>query len=328
MRRANASFQNFGGSGSETINHVFTATGIEIESKVPAAGVSEFIVVRNDLSDTSDQVIIGTSSIDAGFITFADVDGNVGISLGSDEKGGRIVLSDNTGVTGVVIGPTGVDSPLINDTIVSSNSTLGNTITNREITVNFSSAGTITLAANADEWQAGTFLIFQDISGNASANPVSIDPNNGATGLTLDGGTVAKELITSDYGTAKVVLVRSNTSSNSTEWYSETQQSQRGVDAGEVNTNTVLSFPQTSVSVNTSAAALVQITLPDASNYVGETVLIKKVTTDSNTLSIVPPSGQFLEGVNTAVNATASKQGYTIVSNGNTGWWIVGAYNI
>jgi hypothetical protein len=216
---------------------------------------------------------------------------------------------------------TGLRSAEYNDTTVSSNTTLANSVKNEFVSVNQSASVVVNLAALANTFKKGTWIGLQDVSGNASNWNISVDPNNASSGLTLDGGTGSKVLIAKDYGTAYVRLL--DDGSGALDWFSEAPSSEPlPTSAGEVNTNTTMVYPETFVAVNT-AASDVQITLPDAAKYTGKPVYVKKITGDANTITIVAAVGQTIDGAaNTSSNA--ANIGFVIVSDGGTGWWQVG----
>ncbi len=64
------------------------------------------------------------------------------------------------------------------------------------------------------------------------------------------------------------------------------------------------------------------MTMPLASGGAGQTIIVKKVSTDSQNLQVLPTGGNLLDGV-TVLTTNIPYQSYTFVSDGVSNWWLV-----
>ena len=64
------------------------------------------------------------------------------------------------------------------------------------------------------------------------------------------------------------------------------------------------------------------VTMPLASGGAGQTIIVKKVSTDSQNLQVLPTGGNLLDGV-TSLITNIPYQSYTFVSDGVSNWWLV-----
>jgi hypothetical protein len=75
------------------------------------------------------------------------------------------------------------------------------------------------------------------------------------------------------------------------------------------------------VFMNTSPAGHT-VVLPAAAGGVGQTIIVKKVSTDSQDLTVLPTGADLLDGV-TFMKTNIPYQSYTFVSDGVSNWWLV-----
>jgi len=301
-RRANASFYNFGGFGSDRIKHVFTKVGYVVESIAPQAGGQHtYIECRTDPEDEDVKVQIGEAGTD---------------------QGGYIALGDADGVTQVIVNTSGSAAPRQNLYTLTGNTTLNTYVKNMVVSMNTSANTTITLQADADDFKEGTWIGFQDISGCTAQYNITIDPNSANSGLNINGSASPVTLIRRDYGYGEVRIARKNQATKN--WF--TSGGNSDVDYEHVSagtTNTTMTYPDSGVTCNTSGGT-VAITLPDATLYEGRMIALKKTTGDANFVKIVAKSGQTIEG-SAFTQSNLSRRGYVIYSDGSDWWYVGGA---
>ena len=89
-----------------------------------------------------------------------------------------------------------------------------------------------------------------------------------------------------------------------------------------VTSSTALTVPEMEQLVRTSGSGIT-LTLPNiASNSIPAGVRYQVKVTDSNSITIAPNGGEFLEGVNASYATSGAKEALTVLCDG-TGWWFV-----
>jgi len=89
-----------------------------------------------------------------------------------------------------------------------------------------------------------------------------------------------------------------------------------------VTASTALTVPEMEQLVRTSGSGIT-LTLPNiASNSIPAGVRYQVKVTDSNSITIAPNGGEFLEGVNASYATSGAKEALTVLCDG-TGWWFV-----
>jgi hypothetical protein len=219
----------------------------------------------------------------------------------------------------------GSAAPVRNDTVLNSNTTLNTTQLNQVISIEPSADLKITLPPNTD-LRSGTWISFQDVSGNATANNIIVDPNNASSGFELNGGTGTAILVNTDYGIGTVRLVKD--SAGNTNWFTEqTGAISPGTGGGggfiTSNANITMSVGDIGVLSNNNSVNR-RVYLPDATLTEGQSITVLKRQGAGTKLSIYGKSGsgQTVEG-STYVNTGGTGTPHVIVISDGSNWWKV-----
>lgn len=236
-----------------------------------------------------------------------------------------IQVEDDAGAVVVGISDTGVSSPDPNILAVNTNTTISSSVINQMISCDPAATMKITLSG-ASNLATGTWIGFQDVSGNAGIYGVLVDPNTSNSGFTLNGSSSPTTVLLSNYGTSYIRLLKHN---GDKDWFLE--QGAGALSAfGTIvfaNTNTTMTYPNIAVFMNTNTGEK-HVYVPDASLYTKTVIYVKKTTNDGNNFFIHPKlnSGQLIDGLNT-IGDGASRRVYTLFSTGSD-WEITGSHAI
>jgi len=264
-----------------------------------------------------------------GSLNVTHVFNNQGVTVVANGTGSGdedvIRVEDDAGATVVGISDSGVSSPDPNKIVVNSNTSINSSVFNQIVSVNPSAATTITLSG-ASNFAVGTWIGFQDVSGQAGVYPISVNPNTAGSGFTLNGSNAAATVLQSNYGTSYIRLLRE---SGGTNWFLE--QGAGSVAAfGNIRSasvNTTMVYPDIMILMNTSGGDRC-VWLPDAAEYTKTVIYIKKISTDSNNFLGRPKvnSGQLIDG-EIVIGDTVDRRTYTLISDGSD-WWITGSHGV
>ena len=170
----------------------------------------------------------------------------------------------------------------------------------------------------------GSWIGFISINALADNYPLSIDPDNGNTGYSINGSNDTVVAIDTDFGSA--ILVYDGRYSD--QWILFRTSGLNALpDTGTAkvvtNTNHQIVQPETVVMVSTGSSTR-NITLPSADQYPGTTLFIMKTDSGSGSVAVDPPSTQEING-STDNRYLYDQYGSISLESDGSDWFISGA---
>src|SRR3990172_4627325 len=137
-------------------------------------------------------------------------------------------------------------------------------------------AFTITLPAYTERLQTGSWIGFYDSAGVAKEKVVYINPNTANTTYTINGSSASKSLLDTNYGSALLFYVSTNTNWVLLRAAGAADPHAFGTATAVVNTNHTVAEPERTILVTTGGSDRT-ITLPDATDYVSDLLYVAKI---------------------------------------------------
>jgi hypothetical protein len=181
-------------------------------------------------------------------------------------------------------------------------------------------AFTITLPAYTERLQTGSWIGFYDSAGMAKEKVVSVNPDTVNTTYTINGSSASKSLLDTNYGSALLFYVSTNTNWVLLRAAGAADPHAFGTATAVVNTNHTVAEPERTILVTTGGSDRT-ITLPDATDYVSDLLYVVKIDSGAGNVILTPGAGDTINGdANTTL--VGQYRAIALVSDG-ADWYII-----